>query len=593
MSLTGEASGRPSTINTYSKLTVCWEGCFVTATSDDLFLKRGYHARSAATYFTDNVTDSDDVLQQPDVYRLAAELARHFESKWIIDVGCGRAEKLIQWASDIQIVGIDTGLNITYCREKYVLGTWLDVNLEYPGELPLTDEQVAGSVIVCNSVIEYLIDPRPLLFELARLRELAAAVIITSPDRDRAGGPDDIGPPGNPYHVREWNIDEMGRLLSFCGLEPIFLGYTMNNYADRQKNTSLAIIEGKQIPLLEKAPDDFRVLAVITAYNERDILPHTVKRLLDQGVEVVVLDNWSTDGTIDIIEAAFSSQVQVIRFPESDTGTYDWSLLLDQVEKIGRQSGADWVIHHDADEVREGPWLDMNLRDSIWNVQRRGFNAINHTVIEFRPVQGEIGVTDGSDPAECLLWWEEDAENHAQVKAWKNVGQAVNLAATGGHEIRFAGRRIFPYRFLLRHYPLRSPDHARRKIFMDRGARWNRKERSKGWHDHYDNFDRDEEFLWSKDDLHHWDPEEFHREFLVERLMSVGGLKRPPNFRSWRGSKLRELLAHSATLKKIRRATLKKLRKIRRRMSRRLSRPLWNLKGKKSVVVPAKVPANW
>ena len=38
-----------------------------------------------------------------------------------------------------------------------------------------------------------------------------------------------------------------------------------------------------------------RPLAIIPAYNESDILPAVLKHLDEQGCDVYVLDNWSTD----------------------------------------------------------------------------------------------------------------------------------------------------------------------------------------------------------------------------------------------------------------------------------------------------------
>ena len=42
---------------------------------------------------------------------------------------------------------------------------------------------------------------------------------------------------------------------------------------------------------------DFNVTAFMCVFNEADILPWTLKHLIDQGVDVHVIDNWSTDGS--------------------------------------------------------------------------------------------------------------------------------------------------------------------------------------------------------------------------------------------------------------------------------------------------------
>ena len=42
---------------------------------------------------------------------------------------------------------------------------------------------------------------------------------------------------------------------------------------------------------------EFNVTAFMCVFNEADILPWTLKHLIDQGVQVHVIDNWSTDGS--------------------------------------------------------------------------------------------------------------------------------------------------------------------------------------------------------------------------------------------------------------------------------------------------------
>ena len=45
----------------------------------------------------------------------------------------------------------------------------------------------------------------------------ATTVVLSTPDRDRRRGPDDMGPPGNWSHVREWNVEEFRAYLESRG----------------------------------------------------------------------------------------------------------------------------------------------------------------------------------------------------------------------------------------------------------------------------------------------------------------------------------------------------------------------------------------
>ena len=96
---------------------------------------------------------------------------------------------------------------------------------------------------------------------------------------------------------------------------------------------------------------DFSVTAFMCVFNEADILPYTLRHLVDQGVDVHVIDNWSTDGS-DLIAQQFPL-VGFERFPsEGDGGIYSWRLLLRRVEALATASRASWCVHHDADEIR-------------------------------------------------------------------------------------------------------------------------------------------------------------------------------------------------------------------------------------------------
>lgn len=491
-----------------------------------LFLKPEYQEKREVQPVTDESVGG--AIGRPDVYPLAASLAGHHRSDWIIDIGCGRGNGIGRYASDFFVAGVDAGQEVESCRRTYPFGTWIEADLDKPERIPLTDHQLAGSVVVCSNLMERLVDPRPLLAELSRMRQLATSILISTPDRDRTHDPDHLGPPADPSRVREWNCAEFTRLLEASGLEPAHLGFASSGESDRH-DTIIAIIEGAGTPPLESAPPWFRVLAVVTGYNEMDILPYTLRRLLDEGLEVVYIDNWSTDDAWELVASRFGDSVRTLRLPEVDTKTYDWVDLLGHVERLGIESGADWVIHHDADEIRHGPWASLGLRDSIWNVERRGFNAINHEVLDFRPVQDEPLVETGADPTEALLWWQHVMHpgNWLQVKGWQNSAQQVHLSASGGHEVQFPGRLIFPYRFLLRHYPLRSPEHARRKVFLERRSRWNQEERARGWHVQYDDATEQDTFVWPRDGFHRWDPHTFFGEFLAERLAGIGVTQGP------------------------------------------------------------------
>jgi glycosyltransferase involved in cell wall biosynthesis len=271
------------------------------------------------------------------------------------------------------------------------------------------------------------------------------------------------------------------------------------------------------------APDGFRVLAIVTAYNEADIIASTIEALARDGIEVHVIDNWSTDGTYEIAERYRErGLVGLERYPIDPSPRFDLEHLLLRVEEVAAASTADWVIHHDADERRRGPWGGIGLRDALWTVQRSGFNAVDHTVLNFRPV--DDGFSPSSDPEAYFRHFEfgKTPDSFLQIKAWRNTRERVQLADSGGHQAVFAGRRVFPYKFLLKHYPIRSQAHGERKILVERQARWNPAERAKGWHLHYDEMTPTTRFVRDPNELLEFVDGLTQRDYLVPLVSGVG-----------------------------------------------------------------------
>lgn len=299
--------------------------------------------------------------------------------------------------------------------------------------------------------------------------------------------------------VNDDQRDAITSTLSGLGIAPTLIGST--RVAGRRSAT--VIVVDNLVGRAEKSapPRDFHVLAIVTTFNESDIIRSTIDALLADGVRVHVVDNWSTDGTFEILAAyAAADSVTVERFPEAPRSTFNHTELLRRVEVVSQHSDADWVIHHDADERRRSPWSALSLRAGLWTAHRSGFNAVNHTVLTFRPV--DDGWTAGVDPEQYLRHFEIEPRSDLllQIRAWRR-GPSLELARSGGHEAEFPGRRVFPYRFLLKHYPLRSQAQAERKIFRERRRRWNPEERARGWHHHYDDVSVGQAFTWSPQEL--------------------------------------------------------------------------------------------
>ena len=271
----------------------------------------------------------------------------------------------------------------------------------------------------------------------------------------------------------------------------------------------------------EAAGEAFRVVAIIAAYNESDIISPLIEHLAENGVESYLIDNRSTDGTVaEARRWLGKGLLDVETFPKEEPAGapsgFDWEGILRRKEEIARELGADWYIHNDADEFREPPWPGMRLADAVRWVDRLGYNCIDFRVLNFRPV--DDGFAPGADPKDQITRWEEPIlHDRVRLNCWKAQKDPVSLAASGGHEVQFPGRRVFPIRFLLRHYPVRSQEHGERKIFDERKKRFLERERAKGWHVQYDDIpDSGHSFVGNPDNLHSYDGDRVRLSLLLE-----------------------------------------------------------------------------
>lgn len=487
---------------------------------NDFCIKSGYVHNANPEYFEDT---TNDFTYQPDVYDLAYYLAERCNVSYIIDVGSGNGKKLKKFVDQYKVICIDYGSNLDLLNRNISVYKFIEANLEEG--LPYIDMDVLNkSIIIMSDVIEHIINPEQLLLDLRNLSHISPYVLISTPDRNKVRGVRDFGPPVNKSHVREWAIDEFDLLLKKYKFHSFMLGHTVNTDFHLQKNNILALT-GKFV--YESPPYKVSVLAIINVYNESDIIEQVVNHLLEQGVNVHIVDNWSTDGTYEKIEnlSKHNSRIKLQRFPEKPPQYYEWEALLKNTEKIASESEYDWVIHYDADEIRESPWSGVTIADAISYIDSRGFNAIDFTVIDFRPT-GEDNYKFGDSVQQKLSHFEfgKRSGHFVQVKGWKNIkGRKYNLASSGGHNCLFQDRKIYPIKFLNRHYPLRNQSQAKKKIFQERVNRFSPVEKNvKGWHVQYDQYTPEDMFVWKQESLIYWDRKFFEMEYFVERISGVG-----------------------------------------------------------------------
>lgn len=231
-----------------------------------------------------------------------------------------------------------------------------------------------------------------------------------------------------------------------------------------------------------------KIQAYMGVYNEADVLPWVLDYMSHQGVDVHVLDGWSTDASYEIAQAAFTVGVTVERYPADPAAApqFVYRGFLHHVEDLAEASGADWCMLSDADEWRSSNRPGETLAEGLERLDTAGWTLVDHQVRTFLCTDdGWHGQCPPPDYFHYYAPRESDMlARLPNVKTWKNIGR-VRLAPSGGHIAVLPRNRMPAEKFRLDHYPYRNPAQAAAKL-ASRLARRCEEEHRQGWGVHYD-----------------------------------------------------------------------------------------------------------
>jgi hypothetical protein len=185
----------------------------------------------------------------------------------------------------------------------------------------------------------------------------------------------------------------------------------------------------------------------------------------------------------------------------------------------------DWFIHYDADEFRYAPWKGITLQNAISFIDRLGYNAIDFTVLDFRYTEDNDQVREGFERQNTWFEFGKRPGHFLQAKGWKKQPVRVDLKNGGGHNVQFPGRKLYPIKFLNKHYSLRSREQAEKKLVQHRLPRVQKELAERSWHSHINTLISQQAEGWKKEDLIEWTEGRFDSDYLLERISGVGILK--------------------------------------------------------------------
>ena len=203
-----------------------------------------------------------------------------------------------------------------------------------------------------------------------------------------------------------------------------------------------------------------KIVGMLPVFNCEDFIAEVIEHLLSEEIELVVLDNGSTDKTYDICKKfSKSDSIDLLRYK---TSTWNWRTVLRMLYHMALTKSPDWVIRSDYDEILESGIDNVTLKEAISQADADGYNLIQFDRFEFFMTDSDNG--SAKDIKEKLRFYSWESDIH--YRAWK-YSPGIRVEPSGGHYPVFLEEqkyRICPRKFVCRHYRFRNEEQAKNKI---------------------------------------------------------------------------------------------------------------------------------
>ncbi len=217
--------------------------------------------------------------------------------------------------------------------------------------------------------------------------------------------------------------------------------------------------------------------AILAVRNERPYLGNCLNHLIENGLDYVVIDNGSSDGTAEFLrEPRFARHLAGYRTHPYE-GHFDWLGLLQAREAAARETDGEWVLFVSADEIMHSYRTGESLTEAIGRLDSGGADVIDFDEFVFLPVDHDY-VPDAPGPQPMLHYYFFQPTKPRLMRA-RRRSLDVSHVGQGGHVLEGGPFRLADETFALRHYIFRDQAHARSK-YPSRTFR--KEELDRGWH---------------------------------------------------------------------------------------------------------------
>jgi len=203
-----------------------------------------------------------------------------------------------------------------------------------------------------------------------------------------------------------------------------------------------------------------KIVAMIAVFNDEDFIQEVIEHNISQGLELVILDNGSTDKTFQICQKFLDKGVlKLFQFKSSS-----WNLATNNrlLYDLALSQSPDWIILCDSDELLESGIKNQTLKDLILKADSESYNIIQFNRFEFQMSDNDDKNSDSIK--EKLKYYSFGID--FLYRAWKFF-PGIRIMNIGSHLPIFPEGykyKIFPKNAVIRHYTFRSIEQAKNKL---------------------------------------------------------------------------------------------------------------------------------
>ncbi len=200
-----------------------------------------------------------------------------------------------------------------------------------------------------------------------------------------------------------------------------------------------------------------KIVGMIPVFNEVEIISEVLDHLLEEDIELVVLDNGSTDGSYEICKKY--AEKGLIELEQIITPKFNWHLVLRMLYDMALKKNPDWVLRCDQDEFLESGVKDQSLRNAITTEHENGFNLMQFDVFEFFMTDDDNVLAKSVRKKFSYYSWQHDNA----YRAWK-ISLGIRVEDAHGHFPIFPPHlkyRMSDSKYVLRHYRFRNMNQAK------------------------------------------------------------------------------------------------------------------------------------